>query len=832
MALIAFAFAALGAFPVANAAVDIAFSDVPIETVNFDAVQYLNDEGVIDGYADGTYKPDSSINRAEFLKIVMEASGNEIAGGNCYPDVGEEWFAPYVCTATELGLVQGYPDGYYRPGQSINFAEASKIIVNTLDIDTEDIDSTLWFKHFVYALEDRMAIPETVSGFDAMIDRGEMAEMIYRLDAEVTNKLSTTFDEVSAGVPADEVGEELRSFRSCEALEIYLETDRYDYGYGIETEESVSFDTSDAILAPSGTAKSAAPVTTGGGGGSDDFSTTNVQVEGVDEADIVKTDGEYIYIVGSGTVRVVKAYKPSVMREVDSIAFTDEDFYPEDMYVDGERDRLVVMGYTYGDIVPYGVYAYPSYGSASRVYIYDISDPENVELIRETSFEGNYVSSRKVDDMVYIVLNRYNNYYYGDIRPLAEDLAPRFVDGDGDLEPLVGCGDIQYVPGGGVSNYLIVASVSVDDMDEEVDSEVVLGSSGDVYASRDNLYVAEPKYNWYYWDTDNESETVIHKFELNDGDVEYGGQGKVPGDILNQFSMDESDGYFRIATTKGNTWDEENPATNNMYVLDGDMNTVGTLEGLAPGESIYSVRFMGKRAYMVTFKKVDPLFVIDLSDPKNPNVLGKLKIPGFSDYLHPYDENHIIGFGKDTVEAEDENRDFAWYQGMKIAMFDVTDVANPKELHKVIIGDRGTDSELLWNHKALLFDKEKGIMSFPVTLAEIPQSVKDDPDTADYAYGDYTFQGAYVYDVSVANGFDLRGTITHYDDNEVAEKSGYYWSGINDIYRVLYIGNYFYTVSDGMVKASDMGDLEDVNSVVLEEEESYDNKYYWDDVVF
>ncbi|MDI6884716.1 MAG: beta-propeller domain-containing protein, partial [Hadesarchaea archaeon] len=196
------------------------------------------------------------------------------------------------------------------------------------------------------------------------------------------------------------------------------------------------------------------------------------------------------------------------------------------------------------------------------------------------------------------------------------------------------------------------------------------------FVSSNNIYVTYTDY-WVYplrdwsseingWETET---TIIHKISIANGTIEYKSQGEVPGQVLNQFSMDEYQGYFRIATTTG--W----MGQNNVYVLDGNLDIVGRLEGLAPGESIYSARFIGSRAYLVTFKKVDPLFVIDLEDPKNPRALGELKIPGYSDYLHPYDETHLIGVGKDTVDMGS----FAWYQGIKIALFDVSDPENPRE---------------------------------------------------------------------------------------------------------------------------------------------------------
>jgi uncharacterized secreted protein with C-terminal beta-propeller domain len=309
---------------------------------------------------------------------------------------------------------------------------------------------------------------------------------------------------------------------------------------------------------------------------------------------------------------------------------------------------------------------------------------------------------------------------------------------------------------------------------------------------------------------------------LNSEDIKYVGKADVPGHIINQFSMDEYKDNFRIATTTGHAWDSETKSTSGIYTLDANLKSLGKVDGIAPGEEIYSTRFVGDRAYMVTFKKVDPFFVIDLADATNPKILGKLKIPGFSDYLHPYDENHIIGFGKDATDAgEDEtlmrDLDFAWYQGIKIAMFDVTDVSNPVEMFKTSIGDRGTSSPLLYDHKALLFDKAKGLMAFPVTVYEISQKLKDDPKTPASTYGEAVFQGAYVYNVSLDKGFELKGKITHYTPTEVKDKSGYYWYGTSDIERILYIGENLYTVSQAIVKANLLNGLSDVKSVKLAE---------------
>jgi uncharacterized secreted protein with C-terminal beta-propeller domain len=314
--------------------------------------------------------------------------------------------------------------------------------------------------------------------------------------------------------------------------------------------------------------------------------------------------------------------------------------------------------------------------------------------------------------------------------------------------------------------------------------------------------------------------TVVHKINIKDGSIEYKNQGEVPGTVLNQFSMDEYNDYFRIATTSGHVSRGEATSANHVYVLDSNLATVGKLEDLAPGERIYSARFIGDRCYLVTFKKIDPLFVIDLKDPFNPKVLGKLKIPGYSDYLHPYDENHIIGIGKETVEAEEGS--FAWYQGVKISLFDVSDVEHPKEVSKYNIGDRGTDSYALHDHKAFLFSKSKNLLVIPVLVAEIDEA-KYPEGIQPYTYGDYVWQGVYVFDLTLENGFVLKGKVSHLENDSELIKSGYYYSSPYDVKRSLYIDGVLYTVSDKMIKMNNLDNMNEVNKIQLpyEQEEGY-----------
>ena len=291
--------------------------------------------------------------------------------------------------------------------------------------------------------------------------------------------------------------------------------------------------------------------------------------------------------------------------------------------------------------------------------------------------------------------------------------------------------------------------------------------------------------------------TIIHRIAIDNGKIEYGAKGEVSGYLLNQFSMDENGDYFRVATTTEIWTQRENVMYNNVFVLDSKLNTVGKLEAIAPDERIYSARFLGDRLYMVTFKRIDPLFVIDLSNPQKPEVLGELKIPGYSDYLHPYDENHIIGIGKETEGNE-------WggvsVKGVKLALFDVSDVKNPKQVDKYEIGTSGTDSEALRDHKAFLFDREKNLLVIPVT--EIRGKMEYDQNLG--YYRQRSWQGAYVFNVDLS-GFDVKGTITH---NEGDEKQDWYWYGSpNAVRRSLFMDGVLYTVSDKKIKANDLNNI-------------------------
>ncbi len=608
--------------------------------------------------------------------------------------------------------------------------------------------------------------------------------------------------------------------------------------------------------------------------GSTNYSETNVQVEGVDEADVVKTDGEYIYLLSTSkrTLTILKAY-PIENSEIVSTLNLGE-FYPQEMFV--RENKILLFGSSPFEYVNnekqqggsssssigsqgevsnviadrmmidcFDCY-YPYYSSEFTARLYDISNLENITLVKEIQQEGSYLSSRLVNDYAYFIINSYPRWYpyygYYDYYPATKESAdldndknksmlPRSkIDGGDALE--LNPNEVAFIPDVAPENFITIYSINIKN--SELKKETIAANGQNIYASTENLYIAST--NWQASEASDLKEaetaieiatrpvvgmiaplflpgkesTVITKFGIENGNINFKSKGSVDGRILNQFSMDEYNNHFRIATTTGQMWGSgENQSKNNVYILNDKLELQGSIQGIAPGERIYSARFIGEKGYMVTFRQIDPFFVIDLSDPKNPSILGELKIPGYSDYLHPLDDNHIIGIGKDTMEAEKD--DFVWFLGLKMAIFDVTDVSNPKELHKIVIGDRGTDSEALYNHKAFLFDREKNLLVIPITLYEISEEEKNDPRNSFRfpGYGYSVFQGAFVFDISKENGISERGRITHITSEEEM-KRGYYYDYESIVNRALFIDNILYTLSNSRIKANDLTTIEEL----------------------
>lgn len=582
------------------------------------------------------------------------------------------------------------------------------------------------------------------------------------------------------------------------------------------------------------------------------FSSTLVQVAGVDEGDIVKNDANYIYQINQGRVFVISAF-PDSPSLVDTLDFTDGSFYPQELYLDAQH--LVVVGTAFS--APPGGES-TSYFSTSTVkaLVYDIADPTHLIKIREVEIEGDWVASRKLGSSLYLVARKYPAFY-----ELLQDaeaphprrgLLPKFRDSaTGGKFHALRVRNCFYFPDFDDPNYLIIAGVDLSDSNSELDVNAYLGAGEMVYASTQNLYVTASRPIDIFFApqlaletgsavtnvpsgsaaaistaagtvieppepvllTDDDERTDIYKFSLSDSRAAFVAMGDVPGSILNQYSMDENGGYFRVATTEHGWWNGTGEDRNNIIVFEGEMAVVGSASNIAVGEQIYAARFLGNRAFLVTFQQIDPLFAVDLTDPANPTIVGQLILPGYSNFLLPYDENHLIGIGKDVIIAEDHtDGDVPWwngaafFQGMKLAMFDVTDLHNPVLLHSVGIGDRGTESPALYDPHAILFDRPSDLLAFPVSIAQVQNPDPGEP----WQWGETVFQGVQVYDVSLENGFVLRGEITQIPSGHNIWDDWDKW-----IDRVLFIGPDFFTLSLGELKATDIGTLSDIATLEL-----------------
>ncbi len=604
------------------------------------------------------------------------------------------------------------------------------------------------------------------------------------------------------------------------------------------------------------------------------YSTTNVQVAGVDEADTVKTDGNYLYLIANNTIFIMNA-DPQVAKVLSKIKY--ENTYLSGIYLSQDGNKLAVIGSQYipyiypadarnlGIAIP-DIYPY-SNSQSTFVYVYDVSNKNSPLLARNFTMSGNYLNSRMIGNYVYTIVTQ-GAYVVNDTAVLpmlyyektASLIAPTSVY-------YTGVSDSYY------SYTTFVAMNILDSVQAPTNMTIMMGGAGEIYVSTTNIYVTYPVYEYSLiatetarptatiaptpskagsdnssssaititptmpiWRGPSTSKTAIYRVKISGSSMTFAAQGNVTGTVLDQYSMDEYNDYFRIITTAYIYNDATYMSTqqNNVYVLDMSLKTVGKVENIATGENFHSSRFMGSRVYMVTFMKTDPLFVIDLSQPTSPRVLGNLTIPGYSDYLHPYDETHLIGLGKDTV-ASDQG-DFAWYQGLKLSLFDVSDVNHPSEVAKIIIGDRGTNSEALSDPHAFLFDRTRNLLVIPVDLylLNVTQPTATPSDRAilpilpwnsgPSAYGTLVWQGVYVFKVTLDGGFQTIGTVTQLSNQQLVNlvqgyyytKDGSYDNGYNYwITRSLYIGNVLYTISNARVQLNSLDKLALIAQVEL-----------------
>ena len=546
--------------------------------------------------------------------------------------------------------------------------------------------------------------------------------------------------------------------------------------------------------------------------GSDDFSETNVQVEGVDEMDNVLTDGKYIYTMFQNKVQITLAYTvaggPEVLSLYKTFEFSNtvcdtEQFHPQGMYVDD--DYFIIIGNQYhydckylepdeqgddepGDdddddvevIEPWLYYRAPV-SSHIKILVFDKS--EDFELQDEYKMNGFFTGTRKIDNNLYIVTNNYIPFYEEDVN-IDYYLSEYEVNGQVTTAKYE---DIVYIDGSSPNTFTTFYGIDLDTT--QVDMETVLGDSGyNLYVSNDNIYLVGAVYYFLPMidfitieEPVSDYKTAIMKVAIDDGEVEYSKTGLVKGHSLNQFAMDEYNGNLRITTTTG-WWGED--INNRLYILDEDLNELAVLENLGKvGESIKSTRFVGDYAYLVTFKQVDPFYVINLSDPSNPFVEGELLIPGFSSYLQPLSEDYMLGIGYGDK--------YGGTNGLKISIYDISDKENPVVFDEIIFDyeDVGWgNSSVTYNHKDLLVSMAKGIIALPFT-------------TWSYSDSGYTYNsGILVYNIDFEDGFTLNGYVTH--DTDSAEEVY--------VYKSKFISDYFYTISDEYIKVSTLLDTETI----------------------
>jgi uncharacterized secreted protein with C-terminal beta-propeller domain len=343
-------------------------------------------------------------------------------------------------------------------------------------------------------------------------------------------------------------------------------------------------------------------------------------------------------------------------------------------------------------------------------------------------------------------------------------------------------------------------------------SATVVSDPGVVYASESGLYMSIPHTKpggegialWYPGVASEQQASLVHKFRIGATPslTGYQASGIVKGRVLGQFSLDEHDAHLRIATTTGHAPSPETHSTMSVLEQRGEkLEVIGKVDGIAPSEDIRSVRFDGSRGYVVTFKKTDPLYVFDLGNPTEPKITGELKIPGFSTYMHMMDAQHLLTIGYDA----DDRGSFAWFTGVLLQVFDVSDMKNPTLKHKVRIGTRGSSSEALTNHLAFTYYAPKNVLALPMTICE---------GGAGGSYGtNMTFSGLMVYDVTTNDGFSLRGRIEHPNSTQAA--TGYdsgacssWWTNArSEVKRSVIMENFVYSVSDRIVKVRNLNGL-------------------------
>ncbi len=591
-----------------------------------------------------------------------------------------------------------------------------------------------------------------------------------------------------------------------------------------------------------------------------DYSGTNNQEAGVDEADFVKTDGYFIYNLNGNRLHI---FGVPAFGDLDPLSVTNVEGWPQEMLIAG--DRVAVFSTVpvtnlpddhplknrLGHKDPNGVWFFRTW-DVTKITVLDVTDRAHPRLVRELYLEGWYQAARKVDTSVragiYTWMNIPGLYYWGwyygqdqtiDEREAAakaaiaalslEDVVPviyeRLPDRTFNVWSLThdGCRSF-YRPsdsqGRGIST-LLTFDLAASDF--HFDTDQIITNYATFYASQDYLYLAEAAHDWwwFWWNHDQDDRTNIHMFDIrNPQKTFYVASGRVPGQVFDSFSLGEKDGFLRVATTKNweNRWwlpaDQRPPTENNVYVLEphgGHLRVAGALENLAEGERIFSARFVGDQAYLVTFRQIDPLHTLDLSDPYHPRAVGELVTPGVATYLHPIDDHRLltIGWGGDTTGLN-------WRT--QIGLFDVTDFAAPTLQDTLDLGSDGwAYSEAQWEHKAFQYWAPKKLLAIPLASYRVV--------TTDGVYPTYRYLSTLeLISVDPQTGLSVYGDIDHSGFyNSAADK---FWQYV-DIRRSIFMGDFIYAISDRGITVHRIADLAPVTSAPLPGWQPDDLWWWW-----
>jgi len=644
----------------------------------------------------------------------------------------------------------------------------------------------------------------------------------------------------------------LESFSSCADLQKYIaETAVLDMRSQIEQEKRGG----GPVRAMDGAPGTPGPATAGADAqGPSSFTTTNTQVAGVDEADFVKNDGTRIFVVAGNKLYLNQSWPPSQLRTVGRLEIEG---WPREMFLD-EQNHLVVFSTVY---TPYPLVrgaAWPGaampcslmdcgyyHGNSTKVTLIDVADLARPLVQQEFFFPGYYTSSRRIGSSVRIVLGdqfrwpadvrwfpEYDAQLYQDRkrweRALDELMArneaiirQQPLDAwlphathklpDGSLENLeYSCSDFSKTNGPTRLGIVTVATLNLDRPDRLAQTSII-AEPGQIYASPRALYVATT--HWWWWpEPGQQDHTYLHKLDISLPDKAiYVASGGVAGHIVDQFSMDEdASERFRIATNLSTrVVDAASPwgrlvSSNRVSVLaeaSGSLQVIGQTEELSPGERIFSSRFVGNKAFVVTFRQIDPFFTLDLSDPTRPTKVGELKVPGFSSYIHPIDDRNLLTIGQYVPEG-------GGWQGraVKLSIFDVTDFANPIERFTQLVGTSYGSTEAAYNHKAFNYFPAKKLLALPF-------SDYDPRGCATYWCG--FVSDLRVFRIDPAQGISPVGALRMNDVYQTINVRDWSYSWAPWVRRSVMADDFAYAISDAGIRVADVGSLDSPIRTVL-----------------